>query len=181
MSTQPAEFSFTQIGASDPLALTPLFSETFFMRTFLRFAVPAALAVAFLGTTNVAAAKLMIAPSPPAKRALMADVVVVGKVTAIAKDPVSAMPPYAGAKEKVNYQIATITVDTGLIGADKLKEIKVGTQIFPKPDPKAPRIGGLPNRRFGFELKEESLKKYPFGGTRPMARVYHEDASVAEW
>ena len=33
----------------------------------------------------------------------------------------------------------------------------------------------------GFELKEESLKKYPFGGTRPMARVFHEDASVAEW
>lgn len=33
----------------------------------------------------------------------------------------------------------------------------------------------------GFELKEESLKKYPFGGTRPMARVFHEDGSVAEW
>ena len=33
----------------------------------------------------------------------------------------------------------------------------------------------------GFELTEEALKKYPFGGTRPMARVFHEDASVAEW
>lgn len=33
----------------------------------------------------------------------------------------------------------------------------------------------------GFELSEESLKKYPFGGTRPMARVFHRDGSVAAW
>jgi galactonate dehydratase len=33
----------------------------------------------------------------------------------------------------------------------------------------------------GFELSEASLAKYPFGGTKPMARVFHEDGSVAEW
>jgi galactonate dehydratase len=33
----------------------------------------------------------------------------------------------------------------------------------------------------GFELTEAALKKYPFGGTRPMARVFHADGSVAEW
>jgi galactonate dehydratase len=33
----------------------------------------------------------------------------------------------------------------------------------------------------GFELTEDALKKYPFGGTRPMARVFHEDGSVAAW
>ena len=33
----------------------------------------------------------------------------------------------------------------------------------------------------GFELSEDALKKYPFGGTRPMARVFHTDGSVAEW
>jgi galactonate dehydratase len=33
----------------------------------------------------------------------------------------------------------------------------------------------------GFELSEDSLKKYPFGGTRPMARVFHADGSVAAW
>jgi galactonate dehydratase len=33
----------------------------------------------------------------------------------------------------------------------------------------------------GFDLTEEALAKYPFGGTRPMARVFHEDGSVAEW
>lgn len=33
----------------------------------------------------------------------------------------------------------------------------------------------------GFELHEDQLKKFPFGGTRPMARVYFDDGSVAEW
>jgi galactonate dehydratase len=33
----------------------------------------------------------------------------------------------------------------------------------------------------GFELTEASLARYPFGGTKPMARVFHEDGSVAEW
>jgi galactonate dehydratase len=33
----------------------------------------------------------------------------------------------------------------------------------------------------GFELTEDALKKYPFGGTRPMARVFHRDGSVAAW
>ena len=40
----------------------------------------------------------------------------------------------------------------------------------------------LPQRPgLGFELSEASLAKFPFGGTRPMARVFHEDGSVAEW
>jgi galactonate dehydratase len=33
----------------------------------------------------------------------------------------------------------------------------------------------------GFEMNETALAKYPFGGTKPMARVFHEDGSVAEW
>jgi galactonate dehydratase len=33
----------------------------------------------------------------------------------------------------------------------------------------------------GFELSESSLARFPFGGTRPMARPYHEDGSVAAW
>jgi galactonate dehydratase len=31
----------------------------------------------------------------------------------------------------------------------------------------------------GFELSEASLKQYPFGGTKPMEFVWHEDGSVA--
>lgn len=33
----------------------------------------------------------------------------------------------------------------------------------------------------GFELTEAALEKYPFAGSRPMARVFHADGSVAEW
>jgi galactonate dehydratase len=33
----------------------------------------------------------------------------------------------------------------------------------------------------GFDLTEDALNKYPFGGTRPMARVFHRDGSVAAW
>ncbi|MBZ5582910.1 MAG: galactonate dehydratase [Acidobacteriia bacterium] len=33
----------------------------------------------------------------------------------------------------------------------------------------------------GFELSEAALAKYPFAGSRPMARVFHPDGSVAEW
>jgi galactonate dehydratase len=40
----------------------------------------------------------------------------------------------------------------------------------------------LPQRPgLGFDLTEDKLKKYPFGGTRPMARVFHPDGSVAAW
>jgi hypothetical protein len=35
-------------------------------------------------------------------------------------------------------------------------------------------------RRMGLELSEVELKKYPFEGTT-MARVFHNDGSVAEW
>lgn len=33
----------------------------------------------------------------------------------------------------------------------------------------------------GFELSEKALKKYPFGGTVPMGRVFTADGSVAGW
>lgn len=33
----------------------------------------------------------------------------------------------------------------------------------------------------GFDLEESALKKYAFQGTKPMARVFHADGSVAAW
>lgn len=33
----------------------------------------------------------------------------------------------------------------------------------------------------GFDLQESALKKYAFQGTKPMARVFHADGSVAAW
>jgi galactonate dehydratase len=40
----------------------------------------------------------------------------------------------------------------------------------------------LPDKSgLGFDLTEDALKKYPFAGSRPMARVFHRDGSVAAW
>jgi len=33
----------------------------------------------------------------------------------------------------------------------------------------------------GFELEEKQITRFPFQGTKPMARVYHPDGSVAAW
>jgi galactonate dehydratase len=33
----------------------------------------------------------------------------------------------------------------------------------------------------GFDLEEKQVTKYRFQGTKPMARVFHQDGSVAEW
>ena len=33
----------------------------------------------------------------------------------------------------------------------------------------------------GFDLDESAFAKYPFAGTKPMARVFHQDGSVAAW
>ena len=33
----------------------------------------------------------------------------------------------------------------------------------------------------GYDLSEESLSKYQFGGSKPNARVFLQDGSVAEW
>jgi hypothetical protein len=40
----------------------------------------------------------------------------------------------------------------------------------------------LPDKaRIGVDFSEDALKKYPFAGDRPMARVSYKDGSVAEW
>jgi galactonate dehydratase len=33
----------------------------------------------------------------------------------------------------------------------------------------------------GFDLDEKQVARYRFAGTRPMARVFHPDGSVAAW
>lgn len=94
------------------------------MPTALRIAVPVALA-ALVGAADVARAD-RIALLPANQRAVSAPVVLTGKVTAVAKDTVAAPAPYPGAREQIAYTVATVAVTEGLIGADKLKEVKVG-------------------------------------------------------
>jgi hypothetical protein len=79
---------------------------------------------------------MMIAPAPIAQRVALAQVVIVGKVTAFADKTVPALPS-PGATEKVEYQVATVQVEDAFQGAKDAKEIKVG--FLP---PAAPPVGG---------------------------------------
>src|SRR5262245_13296778 len=63
-----------------------------------------------------ASADRMAPIARPVERALRTPVVVVGKVTAIEKDPVDATL-YPGAQQKVSFKIAVVKVETNLAGA----------------------------------------------------------------
>ena len=122
------------------------------MRRYLLAAGFAAVSVAFVSGPADA---LMIAIPQPGQLAITSPVVVTGKVTSITNDTVEAAAPFAGAKDKQKYKIATVKIDTGLSGIDgaKVKEIKVG--FVPPPDPNVKQPG--PIRRPGFrapQLKE---------------------------
>ncbi len=124
------------------------------MRTFLRVT---ALFIAAVGTADNVLACKIAPPSPPARRAIMAETVVVGKVSGFEKELVQAAP-YPGVKEKVGYKVATIKIDAGLIGAESMKEIKVGFIAPVKADPNGP-VGGIRvvescGHQPVFELKE---------------------------
>src|SRR5437764_180523 len=90
-----------------------------------------------------AAAALVIAMPVEAKRAIRiftpveklvrADAVVIGKVSALEKDTVTAAP-LPGA-EKITYKIAVIKVESGLVGAANVTHVKVGFIPPPPADP----------------------------------------------
>ncbi|HSQ54500.1 MAG TPA: hypothetical protein VLM40_02055, partial [Gemmata sp.] len=101
----------------------------------------AAAAIVVLAAANSALA-LVMAPNPPARRAIGADVVVVGKISSIQSDLVQA-EPFPGAKQKSGYRVATVTIKEGLAGVGKIKEIKVGYIPPPKPNPNQPGRPGI--------------------------------------
>lgn len=116
-----------------------------------RFALPAAAAVLLAAGPTFA---LMVAFSPPAQRAVTAQVVVRGTVTAVEKDTVE-VSPVRGAPQKVPYKVAVVKVDEALAGADGLTHVKVGFVSLPPPPPPQPGqpIRPLLPRRGGVELK----------------------------
>lgn len=137
------------------------------MSWFLR----AAAVVAAVAVCNPASA-LMIAMKPPVQRAIGADAVFVGKVTAIEKDTIDAAP-FPGAPNKVAHKVAVVKIETPLAGADNVTHIKIG---FVPPAKVAPPVppppGGVrPPIRPGLqapELKEGQemlffLTKHPSG------------------
>lgn len=84
--------------------------------------------------------KMMIAPQPLSQRAATADCIVVGKVTGFGAKTVSA-ERFPGDKEKGQYQIALVKVQTNLHGAEGAKEIKVG--FLPPAAPAGGPGGGI--------------------------------------
>jgi hypothetical protein len=115
-----------------------------------RFAPPAAAAVLLAAGP---AAALMIAFTPPAQRAVTAQVVVRGTVTAVEKDTVE-VSPGRGAPGKVPFKLAVVKVDEALAGADGLTHVKVGFVSLPAPPAGGPGVRPILPRRGGVELKE---------------------------
>jgi hypothetical protein len=111
-----------------------------------RYLLAAALAVAGMVALQESAAGLMIAMRPAPQRAATAEVVVVGKVTAIEKETVDATR-FKGDKEKVAYKVAVVKVEKALAGANNLTHIKVGfippPPVQPVPPGAPPAAGGL--------------------------------------
>ncbi len=140
------------------------------MRWFLRATALAVVAVAVVANLTPAYA-LVAAPLSPAQRAIGANVVVLGKVTAIEKDTVEVLP-FPSAPNKIAYKVAVVKIDTGLIGADNITHVKIGFVATARPDPNAPRPGGGIRPPRGplppLELKEGQemlffLAKHPIG------------------
>lgn len=124
------------------------------MRTYL---FPLAVGVVAIGAGSADALVMAMRPAP--QRAVTAEVVVTGKVTAVEKETVEALPPYVGAKEKIGWTVAVVKIDARLLGAGEATHIKVGVPVPPKPQPAPPGgPGARPIRPRGplppLELKE---------------------------
>ena len=103
------------------------------MGRLLRITVAVAILIA-LGSSVSPAFGLMIAMRSPAQSAASAEVVVVGKVTAIEKESVEAQP-FPNAPNKVSYKVAVVKIETNLAGAANTTHVKIG---FVPPAPPAP-------------------------------------------
>lgn len=103
------------------------------------------LAVAGLFAVQSTAGALMIAFQPAPQRALTADVVIVGKVTAIEKDTVDA-EQFPGQKQKVAYKVAVVKIETPLVGANSITHVKIGFIPPAKADPAQPVDPNVPVR-----------------------------------
>lgn len=107
-------------------------------------------AVALLSAPTPA---LVIAFRPPLQRAISADVVCVGKVTAIEKETVDAAP-FPGAPNKVAHKVAVVKIETPLSGAAGTTHVKIGfVPLPPAPPGTRPQIRPRPGLQVP-DLKE---------------------------
>jgi hypothetical protein len=134
-----------------------------------------AIAIVTLGFGLAPVYGLMIAMRPPVQRAVTAEVVVVGKVTAIEKDMVEAQP-FPNAPNKVAYRVAVVKIETNLAGAANITHVRIGFIPPAKPNPNVQPPVGRPGRAIrpirgplpAIELKEGEeklffLAKHPGG------------------
>ena len=106
------------------------------MRRYLFAAVVVALAA-------VPAPARMIAFKPATQRAITADIVCIGKVTAMEKDTVDATP-FPGSPIKTAHKIAVVKIETPLAGAAGVTHLKVGFVPPPLALPDSiPPAGGI--------------------------------------
>lgn len=147
------------------------------MRWMFRFS-PLAL-VALLAAPAPA---LVVAMKPGVQRAVTADVVVVGKVTAIEKDTIEARP-FPTAPTKVEFKVAIVKIDSALAGVNNQTHIKVGfipqPTVDPNVPPPQPGLVRPPIRRPGLQAPELKvgdeymlfLVKHPEGGFYSMPNM----------
>ncbi|MCS7271016.1 MAG: hypothetical protein NZ703_08020, partial [Gemmataceae bacterium] len=142
-----------------------------------------------LGLVLVAAwpaAALRIAYFPPTQRAIHSEVVVIGKVVGIEKQPVD-LAPAPGATDKVTHKVALIKVQENLTGADNLTHLKIAyvPPAAPPPEggelvPERPIRPIRPPIRPGLQLPELRegdeflffLVKHPGGSYYMMPGMY---------
>jgi len=109
------------------------------------------------------ALRIMMVTPPAPQRIAQADVVVLGKVTAVEDKTVMA-ERFPGDKEKGEYRIVVVKINDALVGAKDLTHLKVG-YVVPKVVPPGPGGtggpgGGIrPHIRPGFRPQPVSLNK----------------------
>ena len=117
------------------------------------------LTLAVAASVVVPAFAKVAAPQSPSIRALSAEVVIVGKVTAIEKEPI-AMKPQPTADQTSEYRVALVKIEKSLLGAAGLTHVKVAFQ----PPKNTGRRGALgTNLEVGQEMVF-FLSKHPVGG-----------------
>jgi hypothetical protein len=122
-----------------------------------------ATALGVVDPATVRAVVPLTAPPVP-KRVALADVVVVGKVTAIESDLVEASPllKIPGVSNKVSFRVAVVTIDSVLLGGKK-DETKVRVAVF-QPATKAGEDRMRRPPKLQFAVDQEGcffLRKHP--------------------
>jgi len=99
------------------------------MYRMFKFAIASIAIILPLSFTSMAKALRVALPAdiPAQLQAQTAEVVVVGKVVEIEKEPTKAMP-FPGAAEKVEYQIAVVKIDDAILGGKGVTTLRIGFQ-----------------------------------------------------